>query len=132
MSKVWERESNCFISRFTVDPAKRAKFLEAFNELAENASEWYEEGCNFGFHGWGRDPNEFVAIASWKSEDFVNRMRQTDWFQDTQARMLECCTGPMIMEQYSGMNRDRSVFDQYPAGSSQVHAKTKTLDVIFR
>ncbi|WP_340317937.1 putative quinol monooxygenase [Rhizorhabdus argentea] len=128
---TWERDANCFVSRFKVDPAKRAEFLEALDELARNAVPWYEEGCNFAFHGWGRDPNEWVAIASWKSEEFVNRMRQTDWYKDTQQRMLECSTGSMIMEQFSGMNVDRSVFDEYPAGSSQVHMKTHTLDVVF-
>src|SRR5690606_27445413 len=98
---------------------------------AKHAEPWYDEGCNFAFHGWGRNPNELVAVASWKSEDFVNRMRQQPWFKDTQLRMLECCTQPMVMEQLSGMDHDRSVFDLYPAGSSQVHMKTKTLDVIF-
>jgi hypothetical protein len=45
--------------------------------------------------------------------------------------MLECSSAPMVMEQFSGMDRDRCVFDLYPAGSSQVHMKTKSLDVIF-
>jgi hypothetical protein len=58
-------------------------------------------------------------------------MRQTDWYKDTQQRMLECSSDAMVMEQFSGMNVDRSVFEQYPAGSSQVHMKTKTLDVTF-
>lgn len=128
---MWQRDANCFLTRFRVDPKRREEFLEALEELARNAADWYEEGCNFAFHGWSRNPNEWVAIASWKSEDYVNRMRQTPWFQDCQQRMLECCTDAMVMEEFSGMNCDRSVFDQYPAGSSQVHAKTKTLDVIF-
>lgn len=132
MSSKWVRDANCFLSRFTVDPERRAEFLSALDELAGNAANWYDEGCNFAFHGWGRNPNEWVAIASWKSEDYVNKMRQTAWYKDTQQRMLECSSHPMIMEQFSGMNVDRSVFDRYPAGSSQVHMKTKTLDVIFR
>jgi quinol monooxygenase YgiN len=127
----WVRDANCFLSRFTVDPARRDDFIAALEELARNAEPWYEEGCNFAFHGWARDPNQWVAIASWKSEDFVNRMRQTDWYKDTQQRMLECSSEAMVMEQFSGMNVDRSVFEQYPAGSSQVHMKTKTLDVTF-
>lgn len=130
----WIRNSNCFMSRFKVDPARREEFLEALEELARNAESWYEheDGCNFAFHGWARDPNEWVAIASWKNEDFVNRMRQTDWYIDTQRRMLECSSEAMVMEQFSGMEVDRSVFDQYPEGSSQVHAKTQKLDVVFR
>ena len=131
MSTRWVRDANCFLSRFTVDPSRRQEFLKAFDELARNAEAWYDEGCNFAFHGWGRNPNEFVAVASWKFEDFVNKMRRQPSYIETQRRMLECSTEAMRMEQFSGMNRDRSVFDIYPAGSSQVHAKTKTLDVIF-
>jgi quinol monooxygenase YgiN len=128
----WQRDANCFITRFTVDPARRDEFLAALDELCRNAELAYEEGCNFAFHGWGRNPNQWVAVASWKSEDFVNkRVRQMPWFADTQRRMLACCTEPMVMEQLSGMNIDRSVFDQYPAGSSHVHQKTSNLDVIF-
>lgn len=58
-------------------------------------------------------------------------MRQEPWYKDTQQRMLECSSEAMVMEQVSGMNVDRSVFDLYPAGSSQVHMKTKSLDVVF-
>ena len=128
---MWQRDANCFLTRLTVDPDRREEFLTAVEALSTHAADWYEEGCNFAFHGWSRDPDVWVAIASWKSEDYVNRMRQTEWFKDCQQRMLECCTDAMIMEQFNGMNVDRSVYDQYPAGSSQVHMKTITLDVIF-
>lgn len=127
----WVRDANCFISRFTVDPARRDEFIDALEELAENAEPWYEEGCNFAFHGWGRNPNQWVAVASWKSEDFVYRMRQTDWYKDTQQRMLACSSEAMVMEQLSGMACDRGVVDHYIVGSSQLHMKTKTLDVVF-
>ena len=33
----WVRNANCFISRFTVDPARRGEFLAALEELATNA-----------------------------------------------------------------------------------------------
>jgi quinol monooxygenase YgiN len=47
-----------------------------------------------------RNPNEFVIAASWKSEKYINQnLRRQPWFKDTQARMLDCCTGPMIMGQ---------------------------------
>jgi len=36
------------------------------------------------------------------------------------------------MEQFSGMNKDRSVFDIYPAGSSQIHTPGKVHEVVFR
>ena len=127
----WQRDANCFICRFTVEPARREDFLAVLDELCRNADDWYEEGCNFAFHGWARNPNQWVAIASWKSEEFVNKMRQEPWYKDTQQRMLECSSEAMVMEQVSGMNVDRSVFDLYPAGSSQVHMKTKSLDVVF-
>ena len=61
VSSRWVRDDNCFLSRFTVDPARRDEFMRAFEELARNAEAWYDEGCNFAFHGWGRNPNEFVA-----------------------------------------------------------------------
>jgi quinol monooxygenase YgiN len=127
----WIRTNNCFVSRFTIDPDRREEFLLALDFLCSNADHWYEEGCNFAFQGWGRNPNQWVAIASWKSEDYLNRMRQTPWFQDAQHRMLDCCTEPMTMEQFSGMDHDRTVFDRYPVGSSQVHMKTKSLEVQF-
>jgi quinol monooxygenase YgiN len=127
----WIRETNCFISRFTIDPVRREEFVAALDELCVNAGPWYEKGCNFAFQGWARNPNQWVAIASWKSEEFLNEMRQTDWFKDCQLRMLDCCVEPMTMENISGMNEDRRVFDIQPPGSSKVHMKTKSLDVVF-
>ncbi|HKY90305.1 MAG TPA: hypothetical protein VJM11_04665 [Nevskiaceae bacterium] len=127
----WVRTSNCFISRFTIDPARRAEFLEALEELCRNADPWYDEGCHFAFQGWARNPDQWVAVACWKSEDFLTRMRATSWFQDCQRRMLECCVQAMVMEEISGMEEDRSVFDRYPAGRSTVHALTRDLDVVF-
>ena len=127
----WIRDANCFISRFSVAPDRREEFVAALEELCEHAASWYERGCNFAFHGWARDPNQWVAIASWRSEELLDEMRQTPWFIDTQRRMLECCDGAMVMEQIAGMDHDRSVFERHPAGSSQVHTKTTTLDVVF-
>jgi hypothetical protein len=45
--------------------------------------------------------------------------------------MLACCSEAMVMEEFSGMEMDRSVFDRYPAGKSTVHMTTRDLDVIF-
>lgn len=58
-------------------------------------------------------------------------MRQTPWFKDTQLRMLACCSEAMVMEEFNGMEEDRSVFDRYPTGKSQEHVITRDLDVIF-
>jgi quinol monooxygenase YgiN len=130
MSK-WIRENNVFLSRFTVEPSRRQEFLAALEELCANANHWYEEGCTFAFQGWARNPNQWVAIACWKSEEYLDRMRETPWFMDCQKRMLDCCSEPMTMEQFSGMDHDREVFSRYPTGSSPVHTKTKSLDVVF-
>jgi quinol monooxygenase YgiN len=127
----WVQDANCFVSRFHVDPARRDEFVTALNELLAFAGPWYEEGCNFAFHGWARDPNVWVAIASWKDEEILQRLRQAPVWQDTQRRMLAACDKPMVMEQFAGMKRDRSVFDLYPAGASKVHQTTENLGVVW-
>jgi hypothetical protein len=59
-------------------------------------------------------------------------LRDTAEFQRYNGAMLDCCDGAMIMEQYSGLDKDRAVFDAYPAGSSSVHRPGKIQEVIFR
>jgi quinol monooxygenase YgiN len=127
----WVQNANCFLSRFTVFPERRDEFASALNELLDFAGPWYEEGCNFAFHGWARNPNQWVAIASWKTEEILERLRLTPEFRDTTARMLDCCSESMTMEEFSGMKVDRSVFDTYPAGKSEVHLPSGSLDVEF-
>jgi len=46
--------------------------------------------------------------------------------------MLDCCTGPVILEQFSGMKTDRGIFERYPAGTSKVHRPGKIQELIFR
>jgi quinol monooxygenase YgiN len=127
----WVQDANCFLSRFTVHPERREEFTEALGELLEFAGPWYEEGCNFAFHGWARNPNQWVAIASWKSEEILARLRETPEFQDITVRMLACCSEPMVMEEFSGMKVGREVFDLYPPGRSSVHLPSGPLDVQF-
>jgi quinol monooxygenase YgiN len=127
----WVQNANCFLSRYTVHLHRRAEFEAALGELLDFADSWYREGCNFAFHGWARDPNQWVAIASWKSEEILARLRDTPEFQDITVRMLDCCSEAMTMEEFSGMQVDRSVFDTYPAGRSQVHLPSGALDVVF-
>lgn len=127
----WVHDSNCFLSRYQVDPARRDEFIAAVNELFAFAGPWYDEGCNFAFQGWSRNPDEWVAIASWKTEDILARLRVTSQFRDITTRMLSCCTGAMTMEEFAGMKQDRSVFDLYPPGRSQVHLPSGSLDVVF-
>lgn len=127
----WVHDANCFVSRYKVDPARREEFLAAVDGLLAFAGSWYEEGCNFAFQGWARDPDEWVAIASWKNEEILDRLRLTPEFRDFTQRMLACCSAPMTMEEFSGMKHDRSVFARYPAGRSRVHLPAGALDVVF-
>ena len=127
---AWIRDRNCFSSRFKINPAKRAQFEMAFEQLCTFAKPFYDRGCAFAFQGWARDPNEFVVFASWE-EAVVQELRATPEFQRCNTAMLDCCDGPMIMEQYSGMHNDRSVFDSYPQGNSHVHIPGKLQEVIF-
>ncbi len=127
---TWIRDRNCFSSRFRIDPAKRAQFEAVFEQLCSFAEPFYDRGCAFAFQGWARDPNEFVVFASW-DETVVQELRATPEFQSFNAAMLDCCEGPMIMEQYSGMQIGRAVFDAYPAGKSHVHLPGKEQEVIF-
>lgn len=131
MAKGWFHNSNCFLARYPVDPARREEFLSALNDMFAFAEPWYEEHAHFAFHGWARDPNTWVVIAAWKSEEILERLRKEPEFQKHSVRMLECCTGPMVIEQFSGMKVDRSVFDLYPAGKSEVHLPTQSLGVEF-
>jgi len=101
---TWIRDRNCFSSRFKVDPSKRDQFERVFDELCTFAKPYYDRGCAFAFQGWARD----------------------------NTGLLDCCVGPVVMEQFSGMNKDRSVFDIYPAGSSQIHTPGKVHEVVFR
>ena len=128
---VWTRDRNAFFTRFPVDPAKREKFIGLVNELCAFAGPFYDRGCAFAFQGWSRDPNEWIVVASW-DETVVQELRATADFQRINAGMLDCCVGPMIMEQFAGMDTDRSVYDIYPAGNSKVHMPGKTQEVIFR
>ena len=127
----WTRDRNCFVSRHHIDPDKREAFIDLVEELLVFAKPYYDRGCAFAFQGWGRDPNEWVAIASW-DEDVVQELRATPEFQRINAGMLDCCTGPVILEQFSGMKTDRGIFERYPAGTSKVHRPGKIQELIFR
>ena len=101
MSKAWFHDSNCFLARYPVDPARREEFLSALNDMFAMAQPWYEEHAHFAFHGWARDPNTWVVIAAWKNEEILERLRKDPDWQKHSVRMLDCCTGPMIIEQFS-------------------------------
>lgn len=131
MPDTWTLDRNCFLARFPVNPAKRERFVALMDELLSFAKPFYDRGCAFAFHGWGRDANERIVIASW-DEKVVAELRATPEFQRLNSAMLDCCSGPLIMEQFHGINADRSIFDAYPAGKSFVHQPGKAQEVIFR
>ncbi|MCB5945635.1 putative quinol monooxygenase [Acidocella sp. KAb 2-4] len=120
-----------FVSRWYVKPERREDFVGLFNLLWQSAADQMKEVTNFVFYGWGRDPNEFVAIESWKSEEIVAAVRQTEGFRTTVAQLLSYCSKPMVMEAYSPWEGGREVFDLYPAGLSKVHPQTKDVGVIW-
>ena len=45
--------------------------------------------------------------------------------------MLDCCAQDMTMEEFSGMKVDRSVFDTYAPGRSEVHLPSGDVGVAF-
>ena len=123
--------ANAFVSRWFVKPERRDDFIKAFNGLWSGHAEQMGEVTNFVFYGWGRDPNEFVAIESWKSEEIVNAVRQTELFKVAVANLMSMCSKQMVMEVYSPWEGDRSVFDLYPAGQSKVHPRSGDIDAVF-
>lgn len=125
------RDRNAFLVRWKVDPERRQEFLDLFENVCEEAKPFYYRGCIFAFQGWARDPNEFVVFASW-DEDVAMELRQVPEFQDNNRKLLECCTEPVLMEQFSGMHTDRSIFDAFPVGSSAVHKFGEKNAFVFR
>jgi quinol monooxygenase YgiN len=123
--------SNTFVSRWKIRPDRREEFLSIWEPLWRNHIETMEAITHFVFYGWGRDPNELVAIESYRDEGLLAELRKTDAFQREVGRMLDCCSEPMIMELYSGLDADRSVFDLYPKGESQVHPKGAAQGTVF-
>lgn len=127
---VWNRDRNCFSARYKIAPEHRERFIKLMDELLVFAEDYYKRGCTFAFHGWGRDPNERFIVASW-DEDVVQELRRTEEFQRLNSAMIDCCDGPLIMEQFNGVLKDRSVFDIYPAGRSDAHRPGSNNPVVF-
>ena len=131
MSDVVVTQSNLFVSKYTIKPGKRDEFLAIFNPLWQGAMAFMEENCHFVFYGFGRDPNVLVAIESYKSEDAVAAIRKTDAFAEIVAKMLDLCSAPMTIENFSGLDMAPDVFALYPAGKSAVHPATADNHVEF-
>jgi quinol monooxygenase YgiN len=122
---------DAFVSRWTVRPEKRADFITQFNALWRDNTEIMNEVTNFVFYGWGRNPDEFVAIESWKSNEAVAAMRQSEGFKIAVAALMTCCSAPMVMELYSPWEGGREVFETYPVGDSQVHPRAGAIHAVF-
>lgn len=122
---------NLFISRWTIDPARRERFLEIWDGLWRAHADVIEAMTHFVYYGWGRKPDQFVAIESYRDEGAVIELRKNEAFRDAVRAMLDCSSAPMTMELLSGMEGTRSIFDLYPAGPSQVHPDDARMSVIF-
>lgn len=131
MALDWIQDRNCFVGRFVVDPAKRDRFLALVQEQLTFAKPYYDRGCAFAFQGWSRDPNEWVAIASW-DDVVVAELRATEDFQRINAGMMDCCAEPAVLENFAGMQKDRDIFDRIPAGESHIHTPGEVRRMIFR
>lgn len=122
---------NLFISRWTIDPAKRERFLAIWDGLWRSHADAIEVMTHFVYYGWGRDPDQFVAIESYRDESVVGEIRKNEGFRDAVRGLLDCSRAPMTMELLSGMEGNRSIFDIYPAGPSTVHPDDARVSVIF-
>lgn len=124
-------KSNIFVSKYSIKPGKRDAFLAIFNPLWQNAAAFMQENANFVFYGFGRDPNILVAIESYKHEEAVTAIRQTDAFKDLVSQMLDLCSAPMTMELFSGLEMEPDIFEMYATGKSMVHPETAMNHVEF-
>ncbi|MET0544742.1 MAG: antibiotic biosynthesis monooxygenase family protein [Caulobacterales bacterium] len=123
-------EGDAFVSRYTVKPEKKEEFIALFNELWKSGEAQLREVTHFVFYGWSRE-DEFVAIESWKSPEFVAAVRQSEEFKDVVSRLLSMCSKPMTMEAFNGMNSDGYIFKQHPKGASTVHPKAGDIGVLY-
>jgi len=123
--------SSVFISRYRLKPEKRDEFVRALKAMYEGGREFIAKETNFVFYGFGRDPNEFVAIESWKSEAVVNGLRGSEEFKQGFAVLMSCAAAPMEMEVLRNWEDDASVFTIYPRGVSQVHPGVGDQATIF-
>ena len=124
-------ESSCFIARFHVDPNKRETFLAIFNALWNGAKDMLEDQCNLVFYGWDREETTFFTVESYKDENALAALRESEVFQTVVRQLLEQCTAPMELQLLRGMATGREVFDLYPAGPSLVHPAAGPINVMI-
>jgi quinol monooxygenase YgiN len=124
--------ASIFISRYQLKLERRDEFVRTLRSMYEAGREFIAKETNFVFYGFGRDPNEFVAIESWKNEAVVNALRASEDFKKGFAVLMSCASAPMEMELFRDWNDDASIFDTYPRGESRVHPKVGGLPSLFR
>lgn len=127
----WVQDRNIFLTRHKIDPARKEEFLKIFSELLLSAEPFYDQGCSFAFHGFSRDPDEFIVIASW-DEEVASRLRGTPEWQDAMRKMHDCLVEPMSFEYFAGWKTDRSIFKSFEPGKSKVHLSGKHGEPIVR
>ena len=125
--------ANVFVSRWFVKPECREEFSTRFNALWQPMRAQLEQAVHFVFYGWGRDSNEFVAIESWKDEQAVAALRQSDFFKQSVAPLMDLCSRDMEMTLYAGIDAPRGwLFATYPAGPSTVHPHGTRHGAVFQ
>ena len=121
MNGIVTINANCFIARYPVRDDKREEFMTLFDSLWHQGLDFMNEHCHLVFYGWDRSDKWFYTIESYKNEEAVAQLRQTDMFKQMVSQLLAYCDGNMELQNLRGAECDRSVFDKYPAGRSAIH-----------
>lgn len=123
--------NSAFVARFHIKPEKRDEFMSIFDPLWRGALEFMNEQCNFVFYGWDRSDSWFYTIESYKDEQMLDGLRESEVFQDTVRTLLSLCDAPMEFQLLRGMDDDKSIFDKYAAGPSQFHPTAGDIGVVI-
>lgn len=124
-------DSSCFVARFPVRADRRDAFMAIFDRLWRDSLDFMNAQCNFVYYGWDRTGRWFYTIESYKDEQMLKGLRESDVFQTTVSTLLSMCDGNMEFQLLRGMDGPAAVFDDYPAGPSQVHPKAGDIQVMI-
>lgn len=131
MPGVVTTANSAFVARFHVKPEKREEFMAIFDKLWRDSLDFMDQQCNFVFYGWDRSDSWFYTIESYKDEQMLDGLRQSEVFQTTVRTLLGLCDRPMEFQLLRGMDNDRSIFDKHPTGPSRVHPKAGDIGVVI-
>ena len=120
-----------FIARFKLNPERMEEFLRVHAEILDKSGSFMSTEAHFIFYGWGREPNEWVAVECWKREETLNALRAHPEFTGSVRKLLACCAAPIEITLYVGMESERALFGQYPPGISELHPRLGDLHVEF-